>query len=175
MKGGDLVLSVGEMGAPTICIERPSSLEEMDFCVDAYDKLLGSHEYDMKTGELDTKGFIAIQAVPLVKHHNSAAPEYSSCSSLNRLLFCQYSHTRQNDFLTDFEKKQEYGATYVDQYDPPARERSSSATYRISAVTCGEIGGANSMEPLIYGAHKNKLVVDCDGMGRAFPELQVHS
>ncbi len=43
----------------------------------------------------------------------------------------------------------------------------------VTAITCGEIGGANSMEPLIYGAHSDMVIVDCDEMGRAFPELQV--
>lgn len=37
----------------------------------------------------------------------------------------------------------------------------------------GEIGGANSMRPLIVGAQTGLPVVDGDGMGRAFPELQM--
>ena len=36
-----------------------------------------------------------------------------------------------------------------------------------------EIGGANSVEPLIVGACTGLPVVDGDGMGRAFPELQM--
>ena len=36
-----------------------------------------------------------------------------------------------------------------------------------------EIGGANAIEPLEVAAMLNLPVVDCDGMGRAFPELQV--
>ncbi|MFT4039467.1 MAG: DUF917 domain-containing protein [Thermomicrobiales bacterium] len=37
----------------------------------------------------------------------------------------------------------------------------------------GEIGGANSMRPMIVAAQAGIPVVDGDGMGRAFPELQM--
>jgi len=37
----------------------------------------------------------------------------------------------------------------------------------------GEIGGANAMEPLIVAAQTGLPVIDADGMGRAFPELQM--
>ena len=35
-----------------------------------------------------------------------------------------------------------------------------------------EIGGMNSIEPLILAAELGLPFADCDGMGRAFPELQ---
>ena len=41
------------------------------------------------------------------------------------------------------------------------------------AFVCPEIGGANSVEPLTVGAELQIPVVDADGMGRAFPELQM--
>ena len=37
-----------------------------------------------------------------------------------------------------------------------------------------EIGGMNSVEPLILGATLGLPIVDCDGMGRAFPELDMY-
>jgi DUF917 family protein len=40
-------------------------------------------------------------------------------------------------------------------------------------VIAGEIGGANSMEPMIVAAQTGLPVIDGDGMGRAFPELQM--
>ena len=43
----------------------------------------------------------------------------------------------------------------------------------ISALIAAEIGGANSMEPLLTAAQAGLPVVDADGMGRAFPELQM--
>lgn len=45
--------------------------------------------------------------------------------------------------------------------------------FRADAIACEEIGGANSMETLIIGALAGLPVVDCDGMGRAFPEMQM--
>ncbi len=43
----------------------------------------------------------------------------------------------------------------------------------IDAIACAEVGGGNSIEPLIAGALTGKPVVDGDAMGRAFPELQM--
>lgn len=44
---------------------------------------------------------------------------------------------------------------------------------RIDAVLPIEIGGANGLAPLITAAELGIPVVDCDGMGRAFPESQM--
>lgn len=44
---------------------------------------------------------------------------------------------------------------------------------RIDAIICPEIGGANSIAPLVAGALTGKPVIDADSMGRAFPELQM--
>lgn len=52
-----------------------------------------------------------------------------------------------------------------------AVERASGAT--VEAIIPGEIGGANSMAPLVVGALADLPVIDADGMGRAFPELQM--
>ena len=52
-----------------------------------------------------------------------------------------------------------------------AAERATGG--RVTALISSEIGGANSMEPLITGAQSGLPVVDGDGMGRAFPELQM--
>lgn len=45
--------------------------------------------------------------------------------------------------------------------------------FTADAIACEEIGGANSMEPLIIAALAGLPVVDGDGMGRAFPEMQM--
>ena len=42
-----------------------------------------------------------------------------------------------------------------------------------AAILVGEIGGANALKPLISGLQLDLPVVDGDGMGRAFPELQM--
>ena len=43
----------------------------------------------------------------------------------------------------------------------------------IDATISSEIGGANSMEPMLTAAQAGIPVVDGDGMGRAFPEMQM--
>lgn len=44
---------------------------------------------------------------------------------------------------------------------------------KFTHVIPGEIGGSNSMRPMIVAAQVGLPVVDGDGMGRAFPELQM--
>lgn len=44
---------------------------------------------------------------------------------------------------------------------------------RIDALISKEIGGSNSMRPMLAAALGNWPLVDGDGMGRAFPELQM--
>ena len=44
---------------------------------------------------------------------------------------------------------------------------------KASALISNEIGGSNSVEPLIAAAKAGLPVVDADGMGRAFPEFQM--
>lgn len=43
----------------------------------------------------------------------------------------------------------------------------------ITHVTCGEAGGINSTIPFVVAAALGLPLVDADGMGRAFPELQM--
>lgn len=47
------------------------------------------------------------------------------------------------------------------------------AGVRMSALISAEIGGANSIEPIIAAALAGLPVIDGDGMGRAFPEVQM--
>src|SRR6516225_9690749 len=44
---------------------------------------------------------------------------------------------------------------------------------KISAILCAEAGGLNSTIPFVIGAMTGIPVVDGDGMGRAYPELQM--
>ena len=46
---------------------------------------------------------------------------------------------------------------------------------KIDAVLCGEAGGMNSTTPVVVAAETGLPLVDGDGMGRAFPELQMVS
>jgi len=46
---------------------------------------------------------------------------------------------------------------------------------RATALFTDEIGGANALEPMIAAAQLGLPIVDADGMGRAFPELQMNT
>ena len=48
-----------------------------------------------------------------------------------------------------------------------------AAGVRVSAMISAEIGGANSIEPIIAAMLAGLPVLDGDGMGRAFPEVQM--
>ncbi|XP_035686688.1 uncharacterized protein LOC118422924 [Branchiostoma floridae] len=73
------------------------------------------------------------------------------------------------------EVKRGDGVTYLDDYRPAQTDTQTDADQgvRVVAVMSAEIGGLNSMEPLVVGAALDLPVVDADGMGRAFPELQM--
>ena len=43
----------------------------------------------------------------------------------------------------------------------------------ITHVICAEVGGLNSMLPIVAAARLGLPLVDCDAMGRAFPEIQM--
>lgn len=45
--------------------------------------------------------------------------------------------------------------------------------HKADAVMTDEIGGSNALEPMIVAALKDVPVADADGMGRAFPEVQM--
>jgi DUF917 family protein len=44
---------------------------------------------------------------------------------------------------------------------------------KVSALMCAEIGGSNGMVPITWAAKMRLPVLDADGMGRAFPEVQM--
>ena len=67
--------------------------------------------------------------------------------------------------------KQGEGVKYIDDYQVQGSPK--AAGKRVTAVMCAEIGGMNGIEPLFAAAESGLPVIDCDLMGRAFPELQV--
>lgn len=67
------------------------------------------------------------------------------------------------------------GIEKLPQGDEPRWVIEALETYigkKIDAIICAEIGGSNSIVPLLAGALTNKPVLDADAMGRAFPEMQ---
>ena len=72
------------------------------------------------------------------------------------------------------EIKEEEGLAYIDDYKPTGDNvHGVMGGKKVAAIMSAEIGGMNSIEPLLVGAELDLPVLDCDGMGRAFPELQM--
>lgn len=73
------------------------------------------------------------------------------------------------------EVKHEDAISYIDDYHPAKSPEGSTIPRkrRVVGLVSSEIGGANCLLPLWLGAKTGLPVVDCDGMGRAFPELQM--
>lgn len=68
----------------------------------------------------------------------------------------------------------EEGVSFIDDYKPKGvSTHGQMGERKVTAVMSAEIGGMNCIEPLIVGAELDVPVLDCDGMGRAFPELQM--
>jgi uncharacterized protein len=44
---------------------------------------------------------------------------------------------------------------------------------RVTHVMCAEVGGLNSTLPIVAAARTGLPLIDCDAMGRAFPEIQM--
>ncbi|XP_022083172.1 uncharacterized protein LOC110975213 [Acanthaster planci] len=83
---------------------------------------------------------------------------------------------RVPDSIEGVPVKGDSGVVYIDDF-PKVGSSSASlappAGSKVVALMSAEIGGTNGIEPLVVGAMLNLPVVDCDGMGRAFPELQM--
>ena len=60
-----------------------------------------------------------------------------------------------------------------DEYALALRALERHLGQRFTHIVPGEIGGSNSMRPMMAAAQTGLPVVDGDGMGRAFPELQM--
>ncbi|KAJ8044586.1 hypothetical protein HOLleu_07369 [Holothuria leucospilota] len=83
----------------------------------------------------------------------------------------------KTDLLDENNKKQldvkeDGNITYITHFDLTPLEGTQTNTRDIVALMCLEIGGSNATETLCAGADMGLPVLDCDGMGRAFPELQ---
>jgi len=62
-----------------------------------------------------------------------------------------------------------------DELEKAVRSLEKHIGRSFDGILIGEIGGANALKPLICALQMNLPVVDGDGMGRAFPELQMDS
>lgn len=73
------------------------------------------------------------------------------------------------------EVKVDNGIKYIDDFTIHASSLSSTdlGEKKIIGLMSAEIGGMNGIESLITSATMGIPVLDCDGIGRAFPELQM--
>ena len=62
-----------------------------------------------------------------------------------------------------------------DEWTVALRALEAHTGRRVGYLVPGEIGGANSTRPLVCAVQTGLPVVDADGMGRAFPELQMET
>lgn len=65
------------------------------------------------------------------------------------------------------------GVKYIADFPNDFYKSGKSDVEEVTAMFAAEIGGVNSFEPIIVGAMMDLPIVDADGMGRAFPEIQV--
>ncbi|KAG2378730.1 hypothetical protein C9374_007878 [Naegleria lovaniensis] len=64
---------------------------------------------------------------------------------------------------------------FVEEFVKAIETMKNMTNKKIEALFCAEIGGSNSITPLLVSAWTGIPVVDADGMGRALPELQMIS
>lgn len=63
----------------------------------------------------------------------------------------------------------------LEDQDRAVRALENHLSRPATAIISAEIGGCNSMMPVAYAAMRGLPIVDGDGMGRAFPQLQMTS
>lgn len=63
----------------------------------------------------------------------------------------------------------------IEDQDRAVRALEKYLSREATAIISAEIGGCNSMMPVAYAAMRELPIVDGDGMGRAFPQLQMTS
>lgn len=61
----------------------------------------------------------------------------------------------------------------IDEVLAPIKALASSLGRKVTHIACAEIGGVNSTIPVAAAAALGLPLLDADGMGRAFPELQM--
>ena len=62
-----------------------------------------------------------------------------------------------------------YTQTFPAVYNPPIRDQGK----KVTALMPIESGGINTLQALVVASEADLPVIDCDGEGRAVPELQV--
>ncbi|XP_060073810.1 uncharacterized protein LOC132553569 [Ylistrum balloti] len=119
---------------------------------------------------------VAAMGAPLITTEKLACGEVAkSLSCLQQLYKDGY---RNGEMSSEFNQaiESESGITFIQNYEPINTSTGSKADLgdqEIVALTSAEVGGLNCIEPLLVSAELGIPVLDADGMGRAFPELQM--
>lgn len=93
----------------------------------------------------------------------------SGTECLNAMLLC-HALCKDTKLLDQLPVKNDCGCDWVDFVSTPHYVEINKEN---CAVMTPEVGGVNSTEALAVSALLDIYCVDCDEMGRAFPELQV--
>ncbi|XP_052817267.1 uncharacterized protein LOC128243507 [Mya arenaria] len=134
----------------------------------------------MKTAhqENDLVSMVAFMGAPLIFYEKliTGNETVGALQCMQDLYLCGDYDTEACDLRNKdgVEVKKEDGVVYIDNYTKRAESghKQIGKTNIVAIMSC-EIGGMNCLEPLIVGAELELPILDCDGMGRAFPELQM--
>ncbi len=143
------------MGAPAILIEKPPNGQETCLALNTLRRVLASG-----VCEGVERGCVSCEDVEVVQETHTWVDGTQFTGSFSRI--------RNSDSvdLTNVSKVL-FSLIFVAICYIHLQERS------ITGLICLEAGGFNSIEPLLVGALEDLPVLDVDGMGRAFPELQM--
>ncbi|XP_033754425.1 uncharacterized protein LOC117337521 [Pecten maximus] len=121
---------------------------------------------------------VALMGAPLIVTEKLVCGEAAkSLSCLQQLYMDGY---RDGKLPSRFNKsiQSDSGKTYIENYQSLETSTPSNIAFNdqeIVALVSAEVGGMNCIEPLLVSAELGIPVLDADGMGRAFPELQMYS
>ncbi|XP_071787711.1 uncharacterized protein [Asterias amurensis] len=125
------------------------------------------------TGLVSPVGFMGAPGIMIEKLERGT--EYTDAVECQRQVLQAGYMDQIPDKIDGVEVKRDNGVVYVDDYPIETASAGSrpTAVSNVVAVMSCEIGGTNAMVPFMVAAKLDLPVVDCDGMGRAFPELQM--
>ncbi|XP_014678133.1 PREDICTED: uncharacterized protein LOC106817941 isoform X1 [Priapulus caudatus] len=101
---------------------------------------------------------------------NESANAFETLRELVSSVKCKPEHYLD----MDLEVKIGNGVKYIQNFPKDFHNcEEGEGAVKVTAVMAAEMGGVNSFEPVIVGAIMDLPILDADGMGRAFPEIQM--
>ncbi|XP_046585160.1 uncharacterized protein LOC124292157 [Haliotis rubra] len=128
--------------------------------------------YEKADPDNDLVAIVAFMGAPLIMYEQMVSS--NETTGAFRCMEDLYTIGRYKDGILEnsegVEIQMKDGMTFIENYQTRLAVQQPK---RIIAFMSGEIGGMNAIEPLLVSADLGLPVVDSDGMGRAFPELQM--